>query len=618
MLPNSSGGRTGPLLALLAAAILVVSCGGRPDPSQSNTEAAATAAPPGKQLVDRHCVRCHLAPEPGDLPKEYWPYALHYMGNYVGMKGDEFADFRTEDFPPELEPVKDYTKRYFLYGSDGWFRDFYPFRQHIPAAPEMSKAEFLQVRDYFTANAKPWQEMEQQAPKAPRATLFTPVVPTLDLEPDALVMSTLVDPARKRLYVGRAVIDDWVGGGERRAGFDKWDDVAVLDLATGRRLATQVVTSDPIDMTLTPTGLRLVTHGRFPLSKVGIAAITDWEFNAPAGARDAARVRMLVNGKQRFVQQHTVDMNGDGLLDIVANAFGDGVAADAQAILSVWYQGPEFPRSWSGASAELPPGALPGLREKVIAADSGLIGTTIGDFNGDGRPDVAAVIAQGRQELVLLVNNGDETFTRHVLDRHTPSWGGNSLNAADFDGDGRLDLVVLNGDNVAGNHIGKIVPAPRPQHGIRVYRNEGDLKFSTPFYYRMHGAIRSVVRDFDADGDADIAAIALFPQWNQDEPETFVYLENRGGLRFEPRSLPREFFGVWCSIEAADVNDDGRTDIVLGLGNFPELVPPDWITQHKAMQGRGGKAPSVLFLLNQGLPKQGPAEPPRPGAVTTT
>ena len=177
---------------------------------------------------------------------------------------------------------------------------------------------------------------------------------------------------------------------------------------------------------------------------------------------------------------------------------------------------------------------MPGLREKVIAEDSGLIGSAIADFNRDGRPDIAAVIAQGRQELILLINNGDETFTRHVLDRHTPSWGGNSLNAADFDGDGDMDLVVLNGDNVAGNHIGKIVPAPRPQHGIRVYRNDGDLKFAQQFYYRMHGAIRSVVRDFDGDGDPDIAAIALFPQWSQDEPETFVYLENKG--RFQLRA----------------------------------------------------------------------------------
>jgi len=600
----ASGGPTGLPTILLVATLLLAGCG-RPA-GEDTTVADGTPPHPGKALVDRHCVRCHLAPEPGDLAREYWPYALHYMGNYVGMRGDEFPDFRTEDFPPELEPVKDYTKRYFLHGSDGYFRDFYPFRLHIPPRPAMSAEDFRQIRAYYEAGAKPWRELEQQGPKPPVSTLFRPEVPKLDLEPGALVLSTRVDPVRRRLYVGRTVIDDWVGGGERREGFELWDDVAVLDLATGRRLATQRLTSDPIDMALTATGVRLVTHGHFPLSKVGIAAITDWVFDGPAGGPLAGRARMLVNGKQRFVQHHTTDMNGDGLADIVGNAFGDGVGADAQAILSIWYQMPGYARQWDAAPPEIPPGVMPGLRETMVAADSGLIGSTIGDFNGDGRPDIAAVIAQGRQELILLTNNGDESFTRHVLDRHTPSWGGNSLEAADFDGDGDLDLVVLNGDNVAGNHIGKIVPAPRPQHGIRVYRNDGDLKFTADYYYRMHGAIRSVVRDFDGDGDPDIAAIALFPQWSQAEPETFVYLENQGGLRFAPRSIPREFFSVWCSIEAADVNGDGRTDLVLGLGNFPELVPPDWITAHPAMQGRGGVAPTVIFLINQGPPAVAP------------
>jgi hypothetical protein len=28
-------------------------------------------------------------------------------------------------------------------------------------------------------------------------------------------------------------------------------------------------------------------------------------------------------------------------------------------------------------------------------------------------------------------------------------------------------------------------------------------------------------------------------------------------------------------------------------------VPPDWITNHKAMQGRKGKAESIIYLINQ-------------------
>ncbi len=600
MTPGSGSGMTRipgilAMTAVFVAATIVTGCGS-PGEQDKSPPVTAQSELSGKELVELHCTRCHLEPQPADLSREYWPFALHYMGNYVGMKGDEFADMRVEPAPPEMEPVKDYTKRYFLYDSNGYFRDFYPFRLYIPSEPEMTKAQWLRVREYFVANARPWQEMEMQEPKAPLARIFKPVFPNLDLEPNGLVLATQVDAKRRRLYVGRSVIDDWVGGGERRAGFDAWDDVVVFDLDTGERIGYATVASDPIDMALTETGIRLVTHGHFPMSKVGIARITDWEFEG-----EKQRARMLVNGKQRFVQHHTVDMNGDGLADIVANAFGDGVAQDARSELAIYYQTPRYSKLWRDAPAEIPPGVLPGaLREQVLATDAGLIGSTIADFNNDGRPDIAALGAQGRQELRLYINNGDETLTRHLLDEHTPSWGGNSLVAADFDGDGNVDLVVLNGDNVDGNHILNVVPAPRPQHGIRVFRNNGDLSFTTVYYRRMHGAIRSVVHDFDADGDPDIAAIALFPEWNEDEPETFVYLENQGNFEFMPQSISRKFFSVWTSIEAADVNNDQKTDIILGLGNFPELVPPDWLTNHKAMEGRNGEAASVIYLLNQG------------------
>src|SRR5690606_36510440 len=100
----------------------------------------------------------------------------------------------------------------------------------------------------------------------------------------------------------------------------------------------------------------------------------------------------------------------------------------------------------------------------------------------------------------------------------------------------------------------------------------------------MRGATRAVVNDFDQDGDLDIAAVSYFPQWNEAEPETFVYLENQGGFEFEPYSFAKEFFGNWVSIEAADVNADGKTDIVLGLSNYPELVPANWLTEHPVMQ----------------------------------
>ena len=108
---------------------------------------------------------------------------------------------------------------------------------------------------------------------------------------------------------------------------------------------------------------------------------------------------MLVNGKQRFVEHHDVDMNGDGLADMVANAFGDGIFGDANR-LTIFYQTPEYRKLWPDAPAEIAPGALPGRCVRRSSADqSGLIGSAIADFNNDGKPDIVALAAQARQEL---------------------------------------------------------------------------------------------------------------------------------------------------------------------------------------------------------------------------
>ena len=198
-------------------------------------DAAATPQPErsAEELIEQHCTRCHLAPDPRDLSREYWSFALHYMGNYVGMKGDEFEDMTVSPVPPDWEPQQDYTKRYILSDSHGYMRDLYPFKAWIPPQPEMSAEEFRRIRAYYLEHSLPWQEMEIKRPKAPLAPGFEPVVPPLDLEPNALVLATRVDEKRRRIYVGRSVIDDWVGGGERKPGFDRWDDIVVLYLDTG-------------------------------------------------------------------------------------------------------------------------------------------------------------------------------------------------------------------------------------------------------------------------------------------------------------------------------------------------------------------------------------------------
>jgi hypothetical protein len=64
----------------------------------------------------------------------------------------------------------------------------------------------------------------------------------------------------------------------------------------------------------------------------------------------------------------------------------------------------------------------------------------------------------------------------------------------------------------------------------------------------------------------DIAAISFFADYAHQPQESFVYLENKGGFEFQPYSFPEAKSGRWLTMDAGDIDGDGRVDIV--LGNF--------------------------------------------------
>ena len=146
------------------------------------------------------------------------------------------------------------------------------------------------------------------------------------------------------------------------------------------------------------------------------------------------------------------------------------------------------------------------------------------DFNGDGKPRHCGAVAQELEMLIVFLNEGNGQFGSQIVWQKPPVFGHSWFEPVDFNKDGRLDFLVVNGDN------GEYQSPTKNYHGIRILLNEGGLQFREAYFYPLNGAYKALARDFDSDGDLDIAAISYFPDYVKSPRESFVYLENKGGL----------------------------------------------------------------------------------------
>jgi hypothetical protein len=518
--------------AALALA-LVLSLGGR----------AAAAPEDGAELAQRHCQSCHLLPRPEHLPRETWPFVLTWMGNYLGFR--------------KLEP---------------------PFQRLVgahlvPAQPVLSQQEFARLSAWFRDGAPTRAEFRLKR-KNPPLVRFRPVPFDAGLPPGELVTLVRVDPARGQVFAA---------AGRSR-------ELHVVD-RRGQQIFRGGFASEPIHVEPFDGGFRLALLGTLDQSQTSAGRVLDLRREA---AGDFRR-RMLVQGFPRLVQSLGSDLDQDGREDLLLLGFGDGYGPGFGRVSILW-RTEGFDAAFRDAPAVLDAPFLPGaFREQVLLDRAGALGADVRDFDGDGRPDVMLLTAQAHQELLLYLNRGERRFEPRLLVEQFPSFGYNQLLVADFDGDGRADVLTVNGNNMEIPE-----PPPRPYHGIRILRQEGPLEFRERYFYPMHGAMQARAADFDADGDLDVAAVAFYPDWEAEEPETFTYLENLGGLRFAASSLGGEHWGRWMVLDAGDVDGDGRPDLVLGAGNAPGGgLHPGHAAAFERYRARLSRAPSLLLLKSR-------------------
>lgn len=466
----------------------------------------------GKLLAEKYCGSCHLLPDPSMLPQNVWQYSTL---PYMGiMMGVEY------EINAIQKPLSDY-------------------KILRPQAQMISDADWDAIKKYYLSTAPKAFETPDYAKLEELNGLFD--IEKMDAKvPNGSIpnfTAIAIDTANHKIVAGdqsnRVVwLIDQKGKGIQN--IKNQDALAHIDLkyaAKNEYFFTYIGTTTQANPDVN--------------GSVNYVKLTDNAFKVIN--KNVVNLNRPINAIAKNVDESPDD-------ELIVSEFGF-----KEGGLSVWK------KNTDGS-----------YKKTVLSAQTGATKTIVADFDGDGKNDILALLAQGDEQIVLYKNKGKLNFEAKQLLRFPSIYGSSSFDIADLDKDGKIDIVYTAGDNADFTTVLK------PYHGVYVFKNEGNFngtpRFKQVEFFHQNGATKVIPKDFDNDGDIDLVSIALFPDNDHRPLEGFMYFENTG-KGFIQKTLNINHLGRWSVMDAADIDHDGDIDIVLGshpVAKFPAGFDQAW------------------------------------------